>query len=307
MAVLFVPGSYAPEDYLPPIRRLRPDLDIRVWPEAGEPAEIAFALVDNPPPGALKAFPNLKAIGALTAGINRLLADPELPDVPIARLVSPMLAHDMAHYVLLHVLHYVRHMPLIAAAQRRREWTAVPPPARRAVIGLMGLGQMGGAAARALLAAGFEVQGWTRRPNETAGARTYAGREQLFAFLGRTNILVCLLPLTRETERIIDRELLAELPQGAFLINAGRGRHVVDEDLLAALDAGHLAGATLDVFADEPLPAESPYWDHPKLTMTQHSASDPDPESIAPLVVENIRRAEAGEPLLHAVDRKQGY
>ena len=307
MAVLFVPGSYAPEDYLPPIKRLRPDLDIRVWPEAGEPADITFALVHNPPPGALMVFPNLRAIGALTAGINRLLADSELPDVPLARMVSPLLAHDMAHYVLLHVLRYVRHMPLIAAAQRRREWIAVPPPTRSTVIGLMGLGQMGGAAARALLAAGLEVQGWTRRPNEVAGVRTYAGREELSAFLGRTDILVCLLPLTWETERIIDALLLAQLPEGAFLINAARGRHVVDEDLLAALDSGHLAGATLDVFAEEPLPPGSPYWDHPKVTMTHHSASDPDPESIAPLVVENIRRAEAGEPLLHAVDRARGY
>jgi glyoxylate/hydroxypyruvate reductase A len=307
MAVLFVPGSYAPEEYLPPIKRLRPDLDIRVWPEAGAPADITFALVHNPPPGALRAFPNLKAIGALTAGINRLLADSELPDVPLARMVNPMLAHDMAHYVLLHVLRYVRHMPLIAAAQRRREWIAVPPPARSAAVGLMGLGQMGGAAARALLTAGLEVQSWTRRPNEVAGVRTYAGRLELSAFLGRTNILACLLPLTPETERIIDRALLAQLPQGSFLINAARGGHVVDEDLLAALDSGQLAGATLDVFADEPLPPGNPYWDHPKVTMTHHSASDPDPESIAPLVVENIRRAEAGEPLLYAVDRAQGY
>jgi glyoxylate/hydroxypyruvate reductase A len=171
----------------------------------------------------------------------------------------------------------------------------------------MGLGELGAAAARLLAAHGFQVLGWSRSPKAIAGVVSYAGRSELHTFLHRTEILVCLLPLTADTEGILDAATFAELPRGAFLINVARGRHLIESDLVAALDSGHLGGATLDVFREEPLPATSPLWGNPKVLVTPHVASYSVPATAADGVAANIRRVLAGEPPLHQVDRAQGY
>jgi len=285
-----------------------PDLDVRIWPEVGDPADIDLALVWRPPPGELARYPNLRAILSLGAGIDGLIADPDLPDVPLARMVDPSLTRSMTEYVLLAVLRHHREFDRFERAQRARAWAyAFPPQAADRRVGIMGLGELGAAAARTLVAHGFQVQGWSRRPKSLDGVVSYAGRSELHTFLHRTDILVCLLPLTGDTDGILDAATFAELPHGACVINVARGQHLVEDDLVQALDSGHLGGATLDVFREEPLPPGSPLWTNPKVLVTPHVASYSVPGTAADGVAANIRRAVAGEPLLHQVDRARGY
>jgi glyoxylate/hydroxypyruvate reductase len=285
-----------------------PGLEVRIWPAVGEPAEIDTALVWRPPPGELARYPNLKAILSLGAGIEGLIADPTLPNVPIARMVDPSLARTMTEYVLLAVLRHHREFDTFERAQRSRRWAyRFPPQAADRRIGIMGLGELGTHAARALVARGFAVFGWSRTPKAIKGVTSYAGRSELHAFLHQADILVCLLPLTAETRGILDAPTFESLPHGAHVINVARGAHLVEPDLIAALDSGHLGGATLDVFQTEPLPPESPLWAHPEVLVTPHVASYSLPATAADGVVENIRRARAGQPLRHQVDRARGY
>jgi glyoxylate/hydroxypyruvate reductase A len=308
MALLFISADDPAELWRAELEARMPELEVRIWPDAGDPASVETALVWRPPPGALAGLPNLKAILSLGAGIEGLIADPTLPDVPIARMVDPSLTRTMAEYVLLAVLRHHRGFDRFARAQRERRWDfSLPPQAAERRVGILGLGQLGAATARLLLSHGFPVLGWSRTPKALDGVTSYAGHGELHAFLHQADILVCLLPLTAETRGILDAETFAGLPHGAALINVGRGAHLVDADLLAALDSGHLSGATLDVFAHEPLPPESPLWQHPKVLVTPHIASYSVPAIAADGVVENIRRALAGRPLDHAVDRGRGY
>jgi glyoxylate/hydroxypyruvate reductase len=284
-----------------------PELDVRIWPEVGDPAEIDIALVWRPPQGELARYPNLRAILSLGAGIDGLIGDPELPDVPLARMVDPSLTRTMTEYVLLAVLRHHREFDRFERAQQAREWAyAFPPQAAERRVGIMGLGELGSAAARRLVAEGFQVLGWSRSPKVLDGVVSYAGRSELHAFLHRTDVLVCLLPLTADTVGILDAATFTGLPHGAFLINVARGQHLIERDLVEALDSGHLAGATLDVFREEPLPPESPLWEHPKVLVTPHVASYSLPATAASGVAANIRRVLAGEPLLHQVERARG-
>jgi glyoxylate/hydroxypyruvate reductase A len=223
-------------------------------------------------------------------------------------MVDPSLTRTMSEYVLLAVLRHHRELDRFERAQRAREWAyAFPPQAADRRVGIMGLGELGAAAARRLVANGFQVAGWSRSPKAIEGVVSYAGSSELHTFLHRTEILVCLLPLTAKTEGILDAATFDALPHGAFVINVARGRHLVERDLLAALDSGRLAGATVDVFREEPLPPESPLWSHPKVLVTPHVASYSVPAIAAEGVAANIRRVLAGEPLLHQVDRAKGY
>jgi glyoxylate/hydroxypyruvate reductase A len=309
MALIFYSDSDRFEPWRDALTAAIPDLEIRNWDAPGDPAEIDFALVWLPPQGALRRFPNLKAILNLGAGVDALLKDPDLPPgVPIVRMVDDDLAKCMAEYVLLHVLRYHREQPALDAQQREKRWHNIASPAasfRR--VGVMGLGAMGGEAARHLLAVGFDVASWTRSAKAMPGVESFHGADGLTRFLARTEILACVLPLTPETRGILNNDLFRRLPRGAYLINAGRGGHQVAADILAALDDGQLGGATLDVFGTEPLPPESPFWTHPKVTVTPHNASVTNPRSAVRHVVESIRRARAGEPLRHVVDPKVGY
>jgi glyoxylate/hydroxypyruvate reductase A len=228
--------------------------------------------------------------------------------VPVARLKDARLTQGMTEWVLLNVLRFHRQDLEYRAQQAARVWDELPAPdtAKRRV-GILGLGELGGAAAEAIRALGFPVMGWTRSPRTREGVQTFHGAEGLEAMLRQTDILVCLLPLTPDTRGVINARTLALLPQGAFVINAARGGHLVAGDLLAALDSGHIAAAALDVFEPEPLPTDHGFWGHPRVLVWPHAASITIPSSAAPQVVENIHRLRDGRPLINLVEFGAGY
>jgi glyoxylate/hydroxypyruvate reductase A len=313
-AVLVVVAGATQEAWYGHFRAAQGARDLRFWPEAiGDPVDVGYACVWRAPHGLLAELPNLKAIFNLGAGVDHLLADPRLPDLPIARAVHPDLSMRMTEYVVLHALLHHRRQRLYDAQQRTRVWQGHDQPAASEVtVGIMGLGAIGREAAEVLRRIGFRVAGWSRTEKRLSGFETFHGLPGLDAFLARTEILVCLLPHTRATEGILNLGLLRKLKRdgalaGAYLINAGRGMLQVDTDILAALEEGSLAGATLDVFPTEPLPAESPLWTHPGVTLTPHNAGDLAPAELVKGVFAQIDRLECGLPLEHRVDRNRGY
>jgi glyoxylate/hydroxypyruvate reductase A len=312
MATLFLSptaSAEAAEQWRDLLLRLDPTIDFRRWPDTGPVEEIEFALVWCPPPGELRRYPNLKAIFSMGAGVETLLQDPDLPrEIPIVRLVDRGLTASMTEYVLLHVLRYHRRVPEFEELQRRREWVQLdyPLPWERKV-GVMGLGVLGGDAAAKLAALGFDVAGWSRTPKQLPGVTGYHGEAGLAPFLARSEILVCLLPLTPETAGILNARSFAALPRGAAIINAARGGHLVEADLLAALESGQVSYAALDVFAEEPLPPDHPFWTHPRITVTPHVASDTPPQTAAETIFRSMRLAREGRPLGNRVDLAAGY
>ena len=286
-----------------------PELEFRVWPDAGDLAQIDFALVWKPARGLLASLPNLKAILSLGAGVDHIFADPDLPaGVPISRVVNDNMALRMREWVLLQVLSHHRRQREYNQLQRARVWRDLDQPhAGERRVGVMGLGELGGDAARHLAAIGFDVRGWSRSPRDVPGVRTFHGRDGLTAFLAETDILVSVLPLTPQTTNMINADFLSRLPRGASVINAGRGQQVVEADLIAALDSGHVSEATLDVFRTEPLPVTDPLWIHPRVTVTPHVAALTDPRALVRQVVDDIRRVERGESVTNQVDPERGY
>jgi glyoxylate/hydroxypyruvate reductase A len=285
------------------------DVDVRVFPDTGDPASIDVALAWKAPQGALAGFPNLRLICSLGMGVDHLLDDPLLPEgVPIARLVDPNMIEQMSEYVLYAVLHFHRHFDVYDRFQRERRWEELPLPhtAKRRV-GIMGLGAIGEDCARKLAALGFKVSGWSRSEKSVPGVESFVGMPALPRFLARTEILVSVLPLTPETAGIINSRLLEHMPRGSFLVNVARGQLVVEPDLVDALESGRLAGAMLDVTAIEPLPANSPLWRHPRVRITPHIAGLTNPETAVGPIAENIKRLRDGHCLLHLVDRQRGY
>lgn len=291
------------------LQALLPSWTIRPIHDPGDVEAVTYAVAWKPKTGAFLPFPNLKAIVSLGAGIDHVLADRELPSgVPIIRTVGADLTQRMREYVALHVLRHHRDMPTITANQRERHWQQlVVPPATGRTVGIMGLGNLGGSAALTLAALGFETLGWSRTQREIEGVTTYAGDAGFDDFIGNCEILVCLLPLTEATTGILDAELFARLPRGASLINAGRGQHLVEADLAAALDDGQLSHATLDVFHIEPLPSEHPFWSHPRITVTPHIASLIDPATGSRIVAANIERFEQTGHVDDLADATRGY
>lgn len=309
MALLFLSEHDDPDRWAAVLKEHLPDLDFRIWPETGAVGEIDAAMVWMHPRGELKRYPNLKLIQSLGAGVNHVLDDPDLPPgIPVARIVDPGLTAGMVEYAVAAVLRYHRNLDVYERFQREGKWKKLPiPNTGKRGIGVLGLGEIGGACAQALSAFGFAVAGWSRTLKNVEGVTSYFGDQGLKPFLARTDILLCVLPLTAATRGIINRELLAALPRGAFVINIARGGHVVDADLVAALDSGHIAGAMLDVFEPEPLPADHPYWRHPKVTLTPHIASLTNPETAVLPIVENLKRLRSGQPFINLVDRNAGY
>lgn len=310
MVVLLIAGDLdEPQSWHQALVRALPGHQIRLWPELGAVDEIEFAVVWEPPSGALAHYPNLRAIFALGAGVDSILGDPDLPaDVPVVRLTDPELARQMSEYVVLEVLRHHRRFPAYGRQQADLRWRQLPPPeTSRRRVGIMGLGVLGKDAIKRLKPFGFPLSGWSRRRKRLQGVRTFHGPDGFEPFLGETDILVCLLPLTAQTEGILDAKALAALPADAVVINCARGGLIGDDDLIAALDSGHLDGATLDVFDTEPLPPEHPFWTHPKITVTPHIAAMTLAPSAAAMIAENIRRLEAGEALTGLVDRNSGY
>ena len=280
---------------------------------AFDPAEIHYAAVWKPKPGELAAFPNLRVIFNLGAGVDALMADWSLPKVPLVRVAVGDLTGRMTEYVALHVLMHHRQELYLRASQHEKRWAPrFQWPANAVSVGIMGLGTLGASAAHALRHLGFRVSGWSRGPKAIDGIDCFHGEGQLDAFLQQTDILVCLLPLTPDTRHILDRRLFSKLnrssPMGApVLINAGRGGLQNEADILECLDDGTLGAASLDVFAQEPLPADSPFWTHPKVVLTPHNAADTDPDEISKYVARQIERFEAGGALENAVDPGRGY
>ena len=309
MAILFQCLMDDPEPWRKALAEHLPDMEFRVWPDVGDVADIEYAIVWRPRPGDLRRYPNLKVILSQGAGVDHIFLDPDLPEgVPIARIVDPDLAAQLSEYVLYTVLHFHRDMPGYAALRRERRWDVIAKPeTRHRRVGVMGLGVIGGDAARKLVALGFDVLGWCMPPGGCEGVRVFHGAEGLGPFLSEAEILVCVLPLTDATRGIVNKDTLLALPPGAAVINVARGGHVVDADLLAALDSGHIAGAALDVFNEEPLPSGHPYWGHPKVLMTPHVAGQPRANILTVQIVENIRRARDGLPLLNRVDPAVGF
>jgi glyoxylate/hydroxypyruvate reductase len=288
----------------------------RVLPLPGaavDPAEVHYAAVWKPVPGELAAFPNLRVIFNLGAGVDALLADGRLPKVPLVRVAVSDLTDRMTEYVVLHVLMHHRQEPYLRDSQREKRWAPkFQWPASAISVGIMGLGTLGARAALALKHLGFRVVGWSNIPKQIDGVESFHGQAQFDAFLERTNILVCLLPLTPETRHILNGELFAKLnrtsPLGEpVLINAGRGGLQNEADILKCLDDGTLGAASLDVYAQEPLPPDSPFWTHPKVVLTPHNAADTDPDEISKYVALQIERFEAGAALENVVDPARGY
>ena len=285
-----------------------PDLPIRIWPEAGEPRDIEYLAFMQPNFDLLPSFPNLKAMFSRSAGVDSFVGHPKLPQVPLGKLEPPGGDPMMTEYVIMHVLRFHRDMPAYQVAQAKREWRRAPimrPEQRR--IGFLGFGMMARAPALILKSLGFAVSAWVRSPRPAAEVPLFHGRDQLEPFLNQTDIAVCLLPLTPETEGIFCARTFAMMPRGAMLVNVGRGKHVIDNDLIAALDSGHLSYAALDALSPEPLPSESPLWLHPKVTVMPHVARRPTVAQLVTEIVANIRSVEAGEPLLQEIDVALGY
>jgi len=272
--------------------------------------DIDYALGFRPSPGFLKTLPNLKAVFSLGAGIDGFLSDPEYPkQVPLFRFVDDTLSQEMAQYVVLHVLMRHRMCAGFAEAQKESKWAQqmLTRAARDTRVGILGLGEIGTLCATRLRDLGFKTSGWSRSRKMVDGVKSFAGNGELDQFLGQCDFVVCLLPLTADTKGILNASTFAKLPKGAYVINVARGGHLVENDLIAALDSDHLSGATLDVFQAEPLPDTSPIWKHPKILATPHIAAISVPANATRYVVNGIVALEAGKTPAHTVDFARGY
>jgi glyoxylate/hydroxypyruvate reductase len=300
--ILFASQLEKAELWLPLLRRALPEDEFVTVPDKA----VEIALVATPPPGTFQKLGRPKLIQSLWMGIEKLLADPTYPrGVPLARLVDPGMVAAMSETVLAHVLDWHRHLYRYRVHQQNRKWQRVEQRlASDRTVGLLGLGELGTDAARKLLALGFNVAGWSRRPKDLPGVRCFT---DLAAMLRVTDALVCLLPLTPETAGVLNARNFVLMRRGGCVINVARGGHLVLRDLLGALDNGWLAHAYLDVFDPEPLPADDPLWKHPGVTLTPHIAALTEPRTAVPKVAENVERVRRGEPAANLVDFRAGY
>lgn len=309
MRISFCCSDTRPEPWLEGLRAALPEAEVSLW-QAGEPdAPADYAVVWAPPQAFIDAQPQVRALFNIGAGVDALLRLRLPNELKIVRLDDAGMAVQMAEYVCHAVIRHFREFDLYQQAQARGEW-AFRKPRRREdfTVGVMGLGVLGSRVAQTLRGFDFPVKGWSRNPKVLDGMQTFHGMgEGLHAFLAASQVLVNLLPLTPYTRDILNRDTLGRLRPGGYVINVARGAHLVEEDLLALLDSGHLAGATLDVFRTEPLPAAHPFWTHPQITVTPHtSARTLRDESIAQ-IARKIRALEQGEPIAGVVDRARGY
>ena len=286
-----------------------PDIKVFGYAEDHLKDEVTMALVWKHPKGSLTAYPNLKLIASSGAGVDFIFEDETVPvNLPIARVIDPMLASDMSEHVTALIFAYLKNLNQYKVNQEHTIWQ--PRPYRRIAdfkVGILGLGELGSTLAEDLVGFGFAVQGWSRTKKNIGQVQSFAGIEEESEFLSTTDILVCLLPLTDSTAGILNASFLQQLPKGAYVINVARGGHLVDEDLLALLDNNHLSGAALDVFHKEPLSSEHPFWQHSKVHMSPHCASVSDTSSVVPQILENYDRLSANKPLLNIVSREKGY
>ncbi len=309
MALVVIRNDDKTDRWIAAFRKADPNLVVYDYQQPHPREEVRMAAVWKHPAGSLIQYPNLGAVHGLGAGVDFILEDPDLnPAWPVLRVTDPFLAADMAEYILAQVLAYLRQLPEYQSDKARNVWN--PRPYRRIrdlTIGLMGLGALGTAAARLLTDCGFSCCGWTRGSNPGVAFPVYSGPGGMKDFLASSQVLVCLLPLTPQTRGILNLETFGALPRGAFVINVARGPLLVESHLLEDLKSGQLAGACLDVFAEEPLPVDHPFWKHPGIQMTPHIASVSEPASVVPQILANYRAFLSGKKLLNEVSRQRGY
>jgi glyoxylate/hydroxypyruvate reductase A len=285
-----------------------PDLPFRLWPDIGDPAQIRYLAAWMPPDNIAATFPNLELVFSVGAGVDQFDVSRLPPHVPLIRMLEPGIAESMVEYVTMAVLALHRDLVHFIAQQREQTWREIQiTQAAKRRVGIMGLGLLGQAVLERLKAFGFPLAGWNRSPRTIEDVSCYAGGQALSEFLARTDILVCLLPLTSETRGILNTRLFEALPRGGQLVNVGRGGHLVEADLIEALDHGVLSAAVLDVAEHEPLPAGHPFWSHPRILLTPHIASMTTPEAAVEFVLETIARHRRGEALPGQVDLDRGY
>ena len=312
-AILVSSGNWAPEPWADAVRAIDPDRPVFLWPDVPDPAAIGYVMAWRPAEDSLKGLPNLKLILSLGAGVEGIVLRDDLPDVPITRIVSDDLTARMSEWIVLQVLLHHRQQLAYQRFQRQRHWRELRQSAASEVrVGIMGMGVLGQAAAKALADLGFGIAGWSRRPKDLPGIECHAGDGALDAFLSRTDILVCLLPLTDATRGILSMALFEKLGRNASLggpvvINAGRGGLQIESDIVAAIERGVIAGASLDVFETEPLDPGSPLWALDNVVITPHVAAFSSPAELAGQILGQIAAFEAGRPLRNLVDRSARY
>ncbi|ALI04751.1 glyoxylate/hydroxypyruvate reductase A [Pseudomonas sp. FW306-02-F02-AA] len=308
MALLYKADPVRGEQWKALFAEHAPDIEWRAWPDIGDPKDIQYLAAWQAPDDLEVLLPNLRVLFALSAGVDQLDLNRLPTSLPVVRLLDPGITRGMCEYASFAVLSLHRDMLRYRQQQMARCWQAhLLQPAAKRRVGVMGLGIQARQILATLQPLGFALSGWARSAHQVPGVACYAGTEQLPAFLGQCDILLCVLPLTDQTQGILDHTLFQQLPRGAALINMGRGGHLVESDLLEALDSGQLSGAVLDVLQEEPAPVDHPFWDHPQILLTPHIAAMTQPESAFGVLLENIRRYERGEKMVGEVDRIQGY
>ncbi|MDZ7692529.1 MAG: glyoxylate/hydroxypyruvate reductase A [Balneolaceae bacterium] len=308
MSLLLLAPNRNMKDWQEALLEEDPNLDVEIWPEVKDPARVQFIVSWDQPKRTLNQYPNLKVVTSLGAGVDHILQDEHLPyDVRVCRVVSSSLVRQMQEYILAVVLNYQRNMFTYFRQRAANKWEEHPNKKPGEIpIGIMGLGELGQPVARILAENEYQVNGWSRTEKSMDGIQTYS-QKQLDSFLEASRILVCLLPLTPETEGILELELFKKLQRPAFLVNVARGEHLVEEDLIYALDTGSMDGACLDVFPEEPLPDRHPFWNRKEIMITPHAASFTPADEVAEQVVENYKRALSGMDLKNEVNRDKGY
>lgn len=309
MSIIIICPTRNPQPWITALTFIDPSIDIQIWPSDEPKSDVTFALCWQQPEGILNDYPNLKCICSMGAGVDHLLNDRQLPaNVPIIRLVDPALNQSMFEYISSAAFFYLRNTALYQTQQLKKKWLRHPSKTlSKTTIGIMGLGQIGKFCAIKLSELGFTVKGWSKTSKTIDGVNTYAGNEQLTDFTKDISILVCLLPLTNELKGVLNLKLFQSLPQGGCLINVARGEHLVESDLLKALSSKHLDSAFLDVFIEEPLPQEHPFWSQSKIQITPHCSSVTEPQSVAEQIINNYQLMKASKKLINLVDINKGY
>lgn len=309
MSLLIVSPGKDPQPWVEALSNQHPGLNIYVYPEDHDREEVEFALVWNHPRGLFKNYPNLKVVASMGAGVDHITSDEAFPEnVTVTRVKDPMLSADMGNFILALLLNQQRNLDVYQHNEQEEKWEQLPYRRNNEMtVGIMGLGELGTVAAKTLAKNGFKIRGWAKTHKEIENVLSFAGDEERDEFLSESEFLINLLPLTPETRKILNKDLFEQLPKGAYVINVARGEHLVEHDLLEMVDSGHLSGASLDVFWEEPIREGHPFWKHPRIRVTPHIASVTNPRTVVPQIVENYERMMEEEPLKNVVKKERGY
>lgn len=306
MSLAIISPGRDPKVWIDALKFHQPEIDIQVFPDIQRPEAVEMALLWQHPPGYLSSLPNLKLISSLGAGVDHILSDPAVPEsMPIVRIVDEKLTWSMTNYVIMGVLNFHRQLVRYQADQKRKVWD-MSNPEIYVKVGVMGVGALGGDVLDKLNYLGFSVSGFGFSEKEEF-PYPYFSKEKLEDFLNEINVLVCLLPLTPDTESILNLDFFKKCKPGTYLINVARGKHLVEEDLIPALKKGFLSGALLDVYRTEPLPVNHPFWEDGRIQITPHIASVTNPQAASPQIIENFKRLKMNQPLHNLVNRDRGY